>query len=221
MRPQQHLDLKIEASGPIVRKWLVPRLNHFCGLYPELEVAINTKNDGEAINLDDSDVSIILSYTPPKGVFAKHICDEVLLPLASPKLINKLDLRKPADMARAPLLHDTSFELFDGMPGWSQWYTEAGLSASSVQRGMKFDPQAADHAIDAANSDIGVVLGRYFLAHDDLQNGRLHCPFGPILETQASYYVVCRLGDEVKSNIATFFLWLENEITGMKPHSHM
>jgi LysR family glycine cleavage system transcriptional activator len=215
VRPQSMEPLRVDSSGPIIRKWLLPRLHRFSARNPDLGVTIQSLSNLTAFNKDGPDVTIRFTRTPGAGLFAQKICEEYLLPLASPDLIERLDLRTPADLVRAPLLHDTSHEIFKDTPDWSTWFKRTGLDLAGARRGTRFDRHAADHAIEAAVNSAGVVLGRHFLARSDMLEGRLISPFGPILQMHVSYFVVCQEGDETRPNIAAFIDWICEEAAVM------
>ena len=68
-----------------------------------------------------------------------------------------------------------------------------------------------DQAIDAAVGGSGVLLGRVGLAANDLQAGRLICPFGPGFDLDLNYYAVCEAGAEETPAIAAFLDWIKQE----------
>ncbi|MEO1000162.1 MAG: LysR family transcriptional regulator [Pseudomonadota bacterium] len=210
VRPEAREPLRVEASAPVVAKWLLPRLHRFSERYADLGVSIQT---GRRLRpCTDGQVLICFNEAPGEDVFALRLCSEHVLPLASPELVARLDLRQPEDIRRAPLLHDTSSELFPSDPSWACWFAAAGLNPVEARRGLRFDPHASDHAIDAAVNGAGVVLGRRLLARGDMLAGRLVSPFGPVLPMHASYFLVCKPGQERRPDIAAFFNWIFAEV---------
>ena len=213
LRPKPLTPLRVEASGPVITKWLLPRLHRFVERYPELGVTVGSSEDLRPCERDE--VFIRFNETPGNGVFAVTLCTEFVLPLASPELVARLDLRQTGDIMRAPLLHDTSNEFFPNDPDWKRWFKLAGLDPAGAQRGTRFDPRAADHAIDAAVNGAGVVLGRRFLARKDMLEGRLVSPFGPMIPMHARYFVVCQEGQQSRPDIAAFINWMREETAGI------
>lgn len=215
VRPNGTRPLSLNSSSAIISKWLLPRLHRFSERHPETGVTIETSSGLETFDGEGPDVAIRFTRTQSAGLYARRLCEEHLLPLASPELVERLKLREPEDLARAPLLHDASPQIFSGAPDWAAWFARAGLDPSGAQRGIRFDARAADHAIDAAVNGAGVVLGRCFLSHNDRLEGRLVSPFGPILPMHAGYFVVCKAGDEARPDIAAFIDWMCDEIEMM------
>lgn len=215
VRPEVQQPLKVDSSGPIIRKWLLPRLHRFSQHHPDLGVTIQALAGLTKFGKDGPDITIRYTKTPGPGLYAQKLCEEYVLPLASPDLIARLDLHAPSDLMRAPLLHDASHEVFGPMPDWPAWFARVGLDPAGARRGMRFDPFAADHAIEAAVNGAGVVLGRHFLARTDMLEGRLVSPFGPILQMHVSYFVVCQEGEETRPNIKAFIDWALEEASAM------
>ena len=57
----------------------------------------------------------------------------------------------------------------------------------------------------------GVALGRTTLVEQDVAEGRLVHPFGPMLECPLAYYVVCRTQDADDPEIVAYRDWLREE----------
>ncbi len=205
--------LQVSASAPLISKWLLPRLHRFSERTPDLNVSIQSSDALRAP--EGQEVFIRFNEWEGPDVYAEKLCDEYLLPLASPDLIARLDLRKPADLARAPLLHHTATRPAGPTPGWADWFRIVGLDPAGATRGMQFDPSSAGHAIDAAVNGAGVVLGRRFLAHGDVLEGRIVSPFGPAIRMNVAYYVVCRPGAETVPDVAAFIDWVRAEVAAM------
>lgn len=211
VRPGQSKNLRINSSNPIISKWVLPRLHRFTALVPDLQVNIETESGLNEMRDDGPDVVIRFTKTLSNDLYFREIHEELLLPVASPDLINRLKIEKPSDLVRAPLLHDTSFVAFGDDNSWDKWFSLTGLPKAGHRRGVSFERHAADQAIDAAIGGAGFALGRSLLVHDALKDGRLICPFGPILSVGIKYYVCCRHGSEREPNIARFMDWAQEE----------
>lgn len=217
VRPPGALQIKVESSAPIVGKWLLPRLLGFCDQHPQLEVSLSSRSSLSELGEREPDVVIRFTRDPGPGLFAVKLCEELLVPLASPALVEQLGLHAPADLVQAPLLHDTSPDAIAPGFTWLYWFVKAGLDPSSAKRGVRFDPTSANHAIDAAINGGGVVLGRHFLAQRDIAAGRLVAPFGPVVAMHASYFLACLCGQETAPGIQAFFAWAQQEAANTAP----
>jgi len=211
LRDAQQRSLRINSSAPVIIKWLLPRLHRFAEAHPDLDISVETEYDLVELGPDGPDITLRFTQRPQEGIYTIDLHDELLLPLASPELIERLDICLPNDILRAPLLTDTSLSLFDNTPGWEEWFQAAGLDAPAKIGRVRFEKQAPDYAIDAAIAGAGVVLGRSLLAFDAMRDGRLICPFGPVLDMGASYFACCMKGQETRPAIRAFLEWAKEE----------
>lgn len=211
VRPSPLKSLRINSSGAVIAKWLLPRLHRFTERHPELDVSVET--DSALVDMSPGGPDIVIRFTRslPETLYARRLHEELLIPVASLELIERLDLRTPKDILRTSLLHDTSLSVFAESPNWNSWFRAAGLAGQAPRTGVRFARQAADHAIDAAVSGTGVALARSLLVHGALSDGRLVSPFGPVLCMGVSYFVACRHGAETEPHIADFLDWAEEE----------
>ncbi len=207
--------LKVGCSPPVATKWLVPRLHRFTERHADVTVRVESSFELSGFGPGEPDVAIRLTGDPGSRLYAERLFNESVRPLASPELVERLDLREPADIRRAPLIHDDSLADFAGTPSWPDWFCKVGLSALEAERGAHF-ARYADQAIDAAANGTGVVLARRFLAAHDVAAGRLTSPFGPSLPVRLSYYTVCRCGDEEKPLVSAFLSWAREEAADMR-----
>ena len=203
--------LTINSSPPLITKFLLPRLPRFTQAHPEIEVSIETEYDLNTLEAGGPDVVIRLTRTPPDHVHAHKLFDELMLPVASPALIDQLSIKTPADLAHAPLLNDTSMTLFDGAPGWTEWFAAAGLETRDLTSNVQFERRAADYVVDLTISGNGVMLSRSSICHAALSAGLLVCPFGPVLRTDVSLYVICRHEKKTQPHVRAFLEWVQKE----------
>ena len=76
---------------------------------------------------------------------------------------------------------------------------------------LKFDQFSADFALDMAITGQGVLLGWSMMSYNALTQGRLCSPFGPVLELDLSYYVICHKDQAELPHMRAFMDWAERE----------
>ena len=113
------------------------------------------------------------------------------------------------DLMNTPLLYSDDTNFLNPACDWPAWFRAAGLD-QPPPTGTHFNQ--ADHAIDAALGNAGVVLGRVALAQKALSEGRLVAPFETALSTEAHFRVLCPSGAETRPHIATFLAWIRAEV---------
>ncbi|WP_420339484.1 LysR substrate-binding domain-containing protein [Roseibium sp.] len=204
--------LRINSSGPIIGKWLLPRLHRFTEFRPDIFVNIETEGGVNAMTEGGPDIVIRYAHTAPNDLYSIKLHTELLIPVASPQLLAARGIRSPDDLHKAPILHVANPMRMRQRPAWARWSDVAGLADQSTrQDSVMFEPLAADQVVDAAASGVGIALAQSLLAHGALSDGRLTCPFGPVIPSGQSYYLCCRPGRETAPDVAAFFDWAMHE----------
>jgi len=203
----------ISATPGLVAKWLMPRLWRFLRAYPDIDARVSASMKVADFSAEGVDVAIRLSKRLMPDLHAQKLFEDSMLPVCAPRLVEQ-GLRKPADLARFPLIHYDFATSMHAPPVWADWFPIAGLQGMDITRGLRVN--AADHALDAAVSGAGVVLSHKLIASDDVHAGRLVCPFGPELPLTSAYYFVCPEGHETRPNVRAFRDWLFAEMAETK-----
>jgi LysR family glycine cleavage system transcriptional activator len=203
----------ISATPGLVAKWLMPRLWRFLRAYPDIDARVSASMKVADFSAEGVDVAIRLSKRLMPDLHAQKLFEDSMLPVCAPRLVEQ-GLRKPADLARFPLIHYDFATSMHAPPVWADWFPIAGLQGMDITRGLRVN--AADHALDAAVSGAGVVLSHKLIASDDVHAGRLVCPFGPELPLTSAYYFVCPEGHETRPNVRAFREWLFAEMAETK-----
>lgn len=128
-------------------------------------------------------------------------------PVCAPNLLPHGPVSQPKDLLQFPLLHDERWE------DWAMWFAKAGLEPIDTTGGPNF----SDHGLtlQAAISGQGVALGSSVLAADDLEHGRLVCPYDLVLNAISHYYLVAPRRAIASPRIKAFIDWLRSEAGGV------
>ncbi|SEK83938.1 LysR family transcriptional regulator, glycine cleavage system transcriptional activator [Colwellia chukchiensis] len=182
-------------------QWLVPRLNSFNLVHPDIDVRIKAVDQPENSLTEDVDLAIYYGRGRWSGIHAEQLHTEYLIPVCSPLLLTgKKPLAKISDLAGHTLLHDTSRR------DWKRWFKFVDAKASNVNHGPIFSHSAM--VLQAAIHGQGVALAHSVLAKPDIDAGRLVCPFKEVLVSKNSYYIVCREQQLEIGKIAAFREWV-------------
>jgi LysR family transcriptional regulator, glycine cleavage system transcriptional activator len=206
--------LVVSAGPAFTAKWLAPRLYRFMLRHPEIDARISASLKLVDMQRDDIDVSIRFGRGKYEGCDSILLFDEYVTPMCSPRVANgEIPLEQPSDLAHHTLIHDdTHVGVFD-LADWKNWLDAAGAPDVDPKRsGLHFN--IADHALDAAVAGAGVVLGRWILAQNDLEAGRLVTPFDLKIKADFSFYAVILKNRLKDKNIRAFCAWLRDEISG-------
>lgn len=182
-------------------QWLVPRLNTFNLLHPDIDVRIKAVDQPENSLTEDVDIAIYYGRGRWSGIHADQLHTEYLIPVCSPMLMTgKKPLNKIEDLEKHTLLHDTSRR------DWKRWFKHVDVRGANVNHGPIFSHSAM--VVQAAIHGQGVALAHSVLAKPDIDSGRLVCPFNDVLVSKNSYYIVCREQQLDLGKISAFREWV-------------
>ncbi len=199
--------LTITAGPAFTSKWLAPRLYKFAQDHPEIELRFNAGLKIADFDRDEVDVAIRFGRDVAEGLFAEPLGVEWLTPMMTPEMAKAM--KSPQDLGNATLIHDDSIAFMKMKWDWTSWCSVAGVKADT-EHGLRFSH--ADHALDAAMSGAGVVLGRITLATRALEAGQLVAPFALGLIADAQFRIVCPHGHENRPHIRAFRDWVKHEV---------
>lgn len=182
-------------------QWLVPRLNAFNLLNPDVDVRIKAVDQPDNSLTEDVDVAIYYGRGRWPNVHADQLHTEYLIPVCSPLLLEgKKPLKSVEDLTQHTLLHDTSRR------DWKRWFKEVNVKATNVNHGPIFSHSAM--VVQAAVYGQGVALAQSILAQPEIDAGRLVVPVEHSLVSKNAFYIVCRENQVDVGKIAAFREWV-------------
>lgn len=185
-------------------RWLAPRLNEFLAANPGVSVNLSTRILPFDLNAEHFDAAI--QYGPGTVADTENIklLEEALIPVAAPNLKDRLNIKSPADVASAPLLH------IETRPkAWQLWFDEQGITATPGG-GMLFDQFST--IAQAAVHGVGFALLPRFLIEQELTEGRLTIAFDRPLYGIGGYYLVWPKDKRDYPPLVHFRDWIIEEI---------
>src|SRR5690349_21085407 len=92
--------LSVTTTHSFAALWLIPRLAGFTRTHPGVDVRITADTRVQDLERDGLDIAI--RHGPPSlaGPNAIKLMGERVFPVASPKLLKRVPLKKPADLAK-------------------------------------------------------------------------------------------------------------------------
>ncbi|MDC9606882.1 transcriptional regulator GcvA [Xenorhabdus griffiniae] len=194
--------LTVSLSPSFAIQWLVPRLSGFNQSFPGIDVRIQAVDREEDKLADDVDVAIFYGRGNWPGLRTDRLYPEYLLPVCSPALLTgDRPLKTPADLAKHTLLHDSSRR------DWQAYIRQLDMQQQiNVQQGPIFSHSAM--VIQAAVHGQGVALANNVMAQNEIDAGRLVCPFNDVLVSKNAFYLVCHDNQAELGKIAAFRKWI-------------
>ncbi|MBZ9794644.1 LysR substrate-binding domain-containing protein [Mesorhizobium sp. ES1-4] len=198
--------VRVSVEPSLAAVWLVPRLNRFRQLRPDIDVSLEVDPRLVEFRGDQPELALRFSSSAtswPRSE-AERLASTVDSPVLSPALLSSGPaLDKPADLARFTLLHE------ENRQGWARWFEAAGVPADAVPaRG----PMLADASLSkqAALLGHGVALGDLLQIGEELATGTLVKPFD-IDVASGAYWLVARSLHDLPEPAAAFADWLRSE----------
>lgn len=204
--------LQISTPASIATKWLLPRINKFMLLRPDVDVGIDITKNVQDFERDRVDIAFRWGDGDYPGLRADQVFEHSLFPVCSPKLLQTAGpVGEPRDLLNFNLIHVTWGEAGVVWPDWRRWLQVAGVEEFSDRPGLHFHETV--HAIQAAIDGHGIALGDASLVADDLAAGRLVQPFGLAIRApeRYAYYITCPLETADEPLIKLFRDWVLEE----------
>src|SRR6266446_3318774 len=182
--------LSLTTTTGFASLWLIPRLQRFTRLYPDVDVRISATTT--VINLERSLVDLAIRYCRPEDVpeRAIRLFGEEVVVVSGRSLLHDRSrpLKRPHDLKHHVLLH---FD-YAGALHFSQY----------------------EQMIQAAISGQGVALGRQPLVNDLIQSGALVTPFRKAVVGSRAYFIIESEHGAAKPHVRQFAAWLMEEAKG-------
>ena len=202
--------LTVMAPPNFATRWLVPRLPGFARRHPGVEVRIAAEPAMVDLRTGVADIAIRFGRGNYPGLYVLKILDDAVVPVASPSFITEHGpFAAPADLAGAPLLHDSPTETDGSGADWRTWLTHVGAADLRSDAGTRFNQAVL--TLEAAANGLGIALARLSLCSGDLASGRLMQVLPLSAPTAFAYYFVCLPEHADRLAIAAFRDWLIDE----------
>ena len=204
---EENRALLVTSATSFASRWLVPRLDRFHALHPEIDVRLDATQRLVDLRREDFDLGIRFGPGHWDGLEADYLMEEEFIPVASPALLARKPVDEPADLARHTLLHR------EDSPGpapldWAMWLQAAEVDGVDADRGLRYGMESM--AIQAAVDGHGVALVSNVLAESDIDAGRLVRLFdiGLRVGLDLAYYLAYTPGRLQLPRVAAFRDWI-------------
>jgi LysR family glycine cleavage system transcriptional activator len=196
--------LTITSPQAYAIKFLLPRLDEFRSLQPDIAIQIRAVLSYEQMVRHDYDVAIRYgSGNAWRGWHAERLTWEELFPVCSPKFSSARRLKIPTDLASCTAIRSSSRSLPDEWPGWLGF---AGVPDLRFKDEIVCDLMLP--ALQGALDGLGVAIGRRAVAERDLADGRLIAPFDLNLRSSFGYFIVAPPERAALPHVGIFRDWL-------------
>lgn len=200
--------VSISVAPSFGAKWLLPRLEQFQTIHPDIDLRIDASTRLVDFSHEDVDIAIRYGAIKEKGMHVEGLSHEEVFPVCSPHLVKPpIKLEQLSDY---PLLHLNRRSADKQFPGWDEWLALNNLSSQDQSHGPHFSMSSM--VIQAAIDAQGIAMASSVLAADDLRAGRLIKLFPQSIQARYSYHIVCTKNVSKRPDAVKFINWIKQEI---------
>ena len=211
--------LVITCEPSFASAWLVPKLNKFKEVHPNIEVLIDSSP--KIVSLSDGSVDIAIRFginDYSSNLIVKRLYQEYLAPYCSPSLVSK-NIKSFEEIERFPLLRwDTSqFNWSNNTRRWMEWENWIKYAKQNQNLNLKYGSKFTDYnlALQCAIAGQGFILGSTPVLKGIIEKGLLVDPFNLSIKTDLGYDVVVTKKSHSKIEVQNFIEWISNEKESM------
>lgn len=207
--------ITVTASPALATRWLIPHLDHFAALHPEIEIRLDVTDRLVDFARHEADLGIRCGLGQWPGAEAFKLMDEAIVAVCSPALAGALAgpranrcSNDPAWLLSQVPISDTSPAQAAVFPSWPDWLRAAGIGGGFSSPGLHINATAM--VIQSALNGQGVALVRQVLVAHDLHAGRLlRCLDHHSLPFAWSYFGVVAHRARAERHVERFAAWLK------------
>lgn len=164
-RPET-VDVTIRTTTAISSLWLTPKISAFWKIHPAITVS-QIVSDVPAM-AGRCDLSIHYGDPQENGVEYRTLFQDRIVALGTPAFAAEHGITRVEDLLKAPLIHMSNEET--NWTTWADWFLALGRP---LPKGRNFYVNNYMIALQAAQDDVGAVLGWDGLVESLMQGGRL------------------------------------------------
>ena len=177
--------VRLTLSPSLAATWLIPRLGAFERAHPQIDLQLTSTTRVIDLRREQMDLAIRHGKGTWDDVEATLLLEETAMPVCAPGYLDPLP-KEPSPEA----LRDVRIIVNAGIPDeWEEWARAHGFEPPALNDLITLD--AAEQALQVAESGHGLAMGRRPVVDSWLERGRLIAPFGGADPTGAAYYL-CR-----------------------------
>jgi DNA-binding transcriptional LysR family regulator len=203
------LDLGVVPT--FATNWLLPRLAGFRRVHPHIIVNLTPRTRPFLFDDTALDAAIYAGEASWPGTEGHFLMRENLIAVASPALIAPRTVLKASQLARLPLLQQTTRP-----HAWRDWFQSQGLNVENDMAGPRLE--LFSMLAMAAIHGMGVALIPKFLVEKELASGQLVQVVKHAYLSDRSYYLIYPELKADRPALGAFRDWLDKEARQYREH---
>jgi LysR family glycine cleavage system transcriptional activator len=202
--PTVRRKLTISTFSSFNARWLMPRIQAFAMLFPNVDLQVITSAQLTDFAREDVDIAIRFGGGHYPGLHTVPLFRPREIVVCAPSLLKGgAPLKNVSELRNFTLLHDDSYR------SWTRWLDAVGAKGVNPRRGIVCGDR--NSLLQAALAGQGMAIASEVFAATELAAGRLVKVFEQEVTSEYAIYAVClprRLNDPM---VAGVMEWLEKE----------
>ncbi|MEM6986325.1 MAG: LysR substrate-binding domain-containing protein [Pseudomonadota bacterium] len=146
----------LSASSAFSYYWMMPKLHRLREAHPDIDLRMQSSDREPDLDAENISLGIRLGAGPWPGCEMHRLADEVIFPVASPRVMAAArNLRSIPNLLHERLIHLE--EPIRERPTWSQWFAHHGIEHRHLAAGLRLNDYAL--VLQAAIADEGFAFG--------------------------------------------------------------
>lgn len=166
--PEGNKSLDIAVLPTFSSRWLIPRLNSFKALHPDITLNIAARTDPFILSGSGFDAVIHFEHPAWTGMRMQFLFQEKLVPVCHPALLIDKDVNK--QLNELPRIHRRQ-----NPDAWHRYAQEREIILDNPAQGVRYDLH--EMAIAAVMAGQGVALVPRMYIENELRSGMLVSPW--------------------------------------------
>jgi LysR family glycine cleavage system transcriptional activator len=181
---RQHQVVCLHCTSSVATLWLAPQLKSFQDAYPNIDLRINTLDQGYENRLSArADLEIFTAGDFIDDTYTTKLLTATIFPVCSAKLFARGQRPSlPGDVIQHELIHVLGYD-----DDWHRWFRKHQLNDVDVPHGLSVDSSLI--AIEAVQRGDGIMLGRRPFIDFHLASGDLVEVFEKPFHLHTDYYL--------------------------------
>ncbi len=200
-----HGSVTIATNPGVAAFWLMPRINEFQALYPELKVRVLTSERDRNLPLEDLDIAIRFGDGKWPNATADMFMPEDVVPVCAPGYGGPDVVWTKQRIWEDPaLLHQEDEE--ERWFTWEDWRKQWLPDAEPATEKLSFSNYSVE--VLQAVAGKGLALGWTHMLADYLESGTLVAAGDFHLSSDRGYYVIMPKGRPIRDEVKALRRWL-------------
>ncbi|MEQ8267105.1 MAG: LysR substrate-binding domain-containing protein [Parvibaculum sp.] len=202
---QQRLNLdrtvvRLSTVPTFARRFLIQNIRKFEERNPGVELKLEISLRLVNYMTNEADVGVRFGTGDWPGLYAEKLMDVEVRPVCAPHLMGP----KGAFVSRNATLISSAAS----KEAWTLWFNAVHDTPARPKREVWYD--ALHDTLEAARDGVGIALAPAVFAEHDVAEGLLCFAHPETMVAEASYYLVCRQGEQEAARFRRVRSWLRN-----------